>query len=220
MIGAIRNVIQLTILGYVLTWIFRESNLYISLLSVTIMTLNSAIHTRSRIKSKYRGLFLHQLTASSLSIWPLTLIGSSLLSADPWWRPDIFLPITGMLLGNSLNGISVGVDHFTHEIREKKHDVLALISLGATTNEATSSLIQRSLYLAMSPSLNAMVTMGVVSIPGMMTGQLIAGNDPLQASFTQMIIMILAAVGTYCGTYLGMRLARTKLINSQGQLCF
>lgn len=218
--GASRNIIQLSLLGYVLTWIFKQASPYLSITTMAIMTLNSAIHARSRVKSKYKGIFLDQLTASAISIWPLAFIGSHLLSPGPWWQPQLFLPIVGMLLGNSLNGISIGVNHFTHSLKEKKDEIQTLIALGASTKEATMKLNEHSIHLAMTPSINAMVTMGIVSIPGMMTGQLLAGNDPLEASLTQMIIMMLIVAGTYSGTYIGMRLARKKLINSEGQLCF
>lgn len=220
LVGALRNVIQLAVLGYVLTWIFKNASPYLSVVALAIMTVNSAIHSKGRIKSKYQGIFLDQLTASTLSIWPLTIIGTQLLHSTPWWQPQMFLPIAGMLLGNSLNGISVGVNHFTLSLREKKDEVQSLIALGASTKEATSKLIQHSIHLAMTPSMNAMVTMGIVSIPGMMTGQLLAGNDPLEASLIQVIIMMLIVAGTYSGTFIGMKLARKKLINNEGQLCF
>ncbi len=218
--AAIRIILQLLLLGLILTWVFKHATPLLSLTIGFIMTINSAIHSRARVKSKYPGIFLDHLVATVLSIWPLALIGSNLLHADPWWRLEIFLPLLGLLLGSTLNALSLGVDQFTHEIREKKDEVLSWIALGATTEEATLPLFRRCLKIALSPTLNAMFTMGLVSIPGMMTGQILAGNSPQEAAITQIIFMLLLSMGAYFGTWGGLILARKKLFNTFGQPCF
>lgn len=220
LVSTLRTILQLLLLGYVLEWIFAHTSILIVLTAGLFMTINSAIHSTSRVKSRYKGLFLDNLTATVVAIWPLAYLSSFLYVAEPWWKVDHFLPLLGMLLGNTLNSVSMGIDHFTHEVREKKEEVISWLALGATTREATLSVFQRALRISMTPSLNSMVSMGLVSIPGMMTGQILAGASPQAASLAQMLIMILVALGSYLGTLSGLVLSRRRLFNQGGQPCF
>lgn len=220
LIGSVRAIFQLFVLGYALTWIFAHNTLIICVLISSLMTMNSAIHSRSRVKSRYKGLLLDNLFATIMAIWPLAFLGSLLLGHTPWWSVEGFLPLVGMLLGNSVNGISMGIDHFTHGIREKREEVLEWLSLGATHIEATSDIFRRSTRIALTPIMNSMATMGIVSIPGAMTGQILGGSTPLEAAYTQIIIVLLISVGVYLGVIVGLFLARKRLFNERGQPCF
>lgn len=220
LISSLRAVIQLTVLGFTLTWIFAHNNILIAILVAVVMTINSAAQSRSRIKSKYKGLFLDNLFATVLAIWPLAIMGSIFIGQTDWWSVENFLPLIGMLLGNTMNGISMGLDHFTHGIRDKKEEVLEWLSMGATSIEATRDIFRRSVRMALTPIMNSMLTMGIVSIPGTMTGQIIGGSTPLEAAITQMIIALLVASGVYVGAVLGLVLARNRLFNHRGQPCF
>lgn len=220
LIGSVRTCLQLILLGYVLNWIFKNDSLIVILGISVLMTVNSAIHSRSRIQIKYRALLLDNLLATALSIWPLALLGSALLHATPLWSVEIFLPLLGMLLGNTLNGISVGVDFFGTELKSKKEEIISLIALGADRKEATSHIIMRALRISMMPTLNSMASMGIVSIPGMMTGQILAGNTPSEAAITQVILMLLIAAGTYTGTYFALILTRRHKFSKEGIPCF
>lgn len=214
-----RVIIQLALLGLILNWLFTHSSPVFTVSVALIMTLNSAIHTSSRIKHKYAGLFLDNLLATALALWPIAFLGTQLLSQEPWWTAQNLLPLLGMMLGNSLNGLSMGIDHFTLDLKEKKEEVLSWLALGATVEEATRRLFQRSLKIALTPIMNSMLSMGIVSIPGMMTGQLLAGSSPLEAAATQIVLMFLIASGTYLGTLMGLRRSRQRLFNRVGQLC-
>lgn len=215
-----RAIIQLIILGFVLTWIFAHNTAVIAIVAALFMTLNAGIHSRSRVKTRYPGMFLDHLISTVLSIWPLVFIGTQLFRSTPWWSVEQFLPLMGMLLGNTLNGISVGVENYTHVIQEKREEILGHLALGASTDEATKSLFNRSLKLALTPIMNSMLSMGIVSIPGTMTGQILGGSSPLEASQTQLIIALLIIVGCYLGTVMGLNFARKRLFNGRGQPCF
>ncbi len=220
LLSSVRVVIQLTLLGLILGWLFRHTSPVFTLAAAVFMTVNSALQSSARIKNKYPGLFLNNLTATMLALWPLAMVGTQLISPGPWWKIDILLPLIGMMLGNTLSGLSMGIDHFTQDIREKKEEVLSWLSLGASVKEATHALFQRSLRLALGSTINSMLSMGLVSIPGMMTGQILAGNTPMEAALTQIIVMFLIASGTYLATFIGLLLSRNKLFNDRGQLCY
>ncbi len=220
LVNSFRSILQLTFLGFALTWIFAHNSVSICIAVAMIMTVNSAINSRSRVKSKYKGLFLDNLAATVLSIWPLAFVGTYLIEGSPWWSVELFLPLIGMLLGNTMNGISMGVDHFTHGIREKKEEVLEWLALGGTKIESTRDIFRRSVRIALTPILNSMLTMGIVSIPGGMTGQILGGNSPLKAAFFQIIIVLLVACAAYSGSVMGLVLARKRLFNNREQPCF
>lgn len=220
LIGSVRTLVQLILLGYFLNWIFKNGNLAVIAMSGLLMTINSAVHSKGRIEVKHKGIFLDNLLATAFAIWPLALLGSTLLHAKPVWAVEIFLPLLGMLLGNTLNGISLGVNHFALELKSRKEEVMSLLALGATPKEATLHVRDRSLKMAMTPTLNSMASMGIVSIPGMMTGQILGGNTPSEAAITQVIIMLLITVGTYSGTYLALFFTRQKKFLEGGIPCF
>ncbi len=220
LISSFRAVIQLTVLGYALTWIFAHNTLIICLAVAAFMTMSSAIHSRSRVKCRYKGLLLDNLFATVLSIWPMAIVGTFMMGSSPWWSVETFLPFIGILLGNSVNGISMGIDHFTHGIQEKREEVLEWLAMGASKNEATIDIFRRSVRMALTPIMNSMVTMGIVSIPGAMTGQILGGSSPMEASITQMIIVLLICTAVYTGVVTGLVLARKRLFNHRGQPCF
>ncbi len=220
LIGAMRTVIQLLLLGHVLTWVFANKTLLVILLVSSIMTVNASFQSLERIKVRHAGLLLDNLVAITLAIWPLALLGSALLHARPLWQVDTFLPLLGMLLGNTLSGISLGVDYLNTELKERREEVVALLALGATPAEATTGIRNRSLKIALTPMLNSLASSGIVSIPGMMTGQILAGGAPVTAAITQIIVMLLIAAGTYAGSYLAVTLSRRKKFSSEGIPCF
>ena len=220
LIGSFRTLVQLILLGYFLNWIFKNGSIPVILVTAILMTVNSAIHSRGRIEVKHKGILLDNLVATAFAIWPLAFLGAYLMHARPVWTVDIFLPLLGMLLGNTLNGISLGVNFFSVELKSRKEEVLSLIALGASSREATLHVRDRALKTAMTPTLNSMASMGIVSIPGMMTGQILGGNTPAEAAITQVIIMLLITVGTYSGTYLALFLTRNKKFLEGGIPCF
>ena len=130
------------------------------------------------------------------------------------------LPLIGMLLGNCLNGLSQGLNLFTKNLKENKDDVLSLIALGATTKEATQSLFNQSLRFGLAPNINTLISMGIVSIPGTMTGQIMAGMPPREAVIIQISIMLLVISGTYLGLLFALALSKKKLFNQRGEICF
>jgi putative ABC transport system permease protein len=220
LIGSARTFIQLITLGYALTWIFKNDSLLVILGVSLVMTLNSALHSKSRVEVKYKALLWDNFLATALAIWPLAIIGSALQHGNRLWQAEVFLPLLGVLLGNTLNGISVGVDFFGTELKARKEEVISLLALGATPREATRHINLRALKLAMTPTLNSMASMGIVSIPGMMFGQILGGNSPTDAAITQVIIMFLLVTATYSATNLALFFSRKHKFTLMGIPCF
>jgi putative ABC transport system permease protein len=123
-----------------------------------------------------------------------------------------------MVLGNSLTGISLGLDRFMSELRNRRGEVETMLALGATRWESCRGVFVEATRTAMIPILNTMSVAGIVSIPGMMTGQLLAGAEPLEAVKYQIMIMFVIAAAIAIGVVLSLSLSYRNVTNSNHQI--
>jgi len=201
-IAAIRMVVQLALVGLVLEWVFTSENgllvLGIGLVMGVIAGVTAARRTKIRFTAAYWDSVV-VIVASSFVITGFALVG--VLDVDPWWDPQYFIPLLGMLLGNSLTGISLGLDRFLSGVLENRKRLEGLLALGATRWEAARGEISEALRVGLIPTVNSMLVMGVVSLPGMMTGQILAGADPADAVRYQVLIMFMIAASVASATF-------------------
>ncbi len=210
LLASVRTVIQLLLVGYVLRWIFDLQH-WAGVLGLTLFMLYVA--GRAAVKRsgrRYRSSIMDAfLTLSIVGYITLFLVTAVIIGSEPWYAPRYAIPILGMILGNSLNGISLSLDTMLEYFDERSDLVDADLALGATRWEAAQPVLQESIRKGMIPIINSMMVVGLVSLPGMMTGQIIAGNDPLQAVQYQIIVMFMIAAATSLGcigtAYLGYR---------------
>ncbi|KAL3137213.1 hypothetical protein ABBQ32_006765 [Trebouxia sp. C0010 RCD-2024] len=219
-IAAIRCTLQLTVLGYILVPIFSYDRWWLVLLYAGFMITIAGAEAVSRPSAVYRGMLLHTLgmvggTASGIICYAMLLI----IRPQPWWHAQYFIPTLGMLLGNCISGVSVGLSAIMEELTTGKARIELLLALGANRMEATSETMQRCLVLALTPVLNQMSVMGVVSIPGMMTGQILGGTSPSQAARYQIMIMFLIAATTCIAVVGTVYLAVLSIMDRQHRLC-
>jgi putative ABC transport system permease protein len=222
LIASIRTVVQLLLVGLILEWIFALGQWYVVLPIIAGMTLIAGISAVRRTERRYKGIWSDSVISMWASSW---LVGAVALMAviqvqrrgHPWYDPQYAITLLGMILGNTLNGISLGLDRFGDELATKREQVETLLALGATRWEAARSAIQTAVRTGMIPTINTMMVVGIVSLPGMMTGQIIAGMAPTQAVLYQIVIMFLLAAGTSLGTVSVVLLGYFHLFNSQHQ---
>jgi len=220
LIASLRVSLQLILLAVVLETIFKSTFFLTTLFISFIMTLNSSFQIG--LKSKKGRLQLAGVTffSQTLALWPLAFFFAYDENPLRFTTPEVLLPLLGMLLGNSLNGISMAREQFSLAMEERQDEVLTLLSLGATPKEATKNIFLKALKLGITPQLNSMLAMGIVSIPGMMTGQLMAKTDAFSASITQMKMMLSVLCGTITCIYVMMIILRKNYFTSKGELCF
>jgi len=203
-LAAVRTIVQLLAIGFVLRWIFAESRWYLVLGLMTAMTLIAGLSAIGRTTRRYRWMWLDSILSIGLSAWLMTVVALVLILRVPtWYEPQYAIPLLGMILGNTLNGISLGTDRLGEELSSHRDEVDTLLALGGTRWEAARGPIREAVRTGMVPTINTMMVVGLVSLPGMMTGQILAGTSPLQAVLYQIVIMFLIAAGTSLGT-LGM----------------
>lgn len=201
-VGGVRAAVQLSLLGYILSWVFSQKNILHIALIIIVMTLSAAHTAAKRSKYQYSGLFIHSLCSICLSSWALGISSLNLIiNIEPWYQAQYLIPFLGMLLGNSLTGISLGIDHLTTAMTANQEKIETLISLGASSKEAAKDYVQDAIRMGIIPITNSMTVAGIVSLPGMMTGQILAGADPFQAALYQILILFLVAASTFFGTF-------------------
>jgi putative ABC transport system permease protein len=191
-LAVIRSTIQVAALGYILRFIFQHNVSYTFIAVYSVMLFTATWTSIKRPKKPYTGIF----SVSFISIFLASAITGAYtlflsIPQSPWYDLPQAVPLIGMILGNSLTGVSLCLDRFISDIALKKEYIEDQLSIGATRFEVIKPIITDAITSGMTPILNAMMVSGLVSIPGMMTGQILAGNSPILASKYQIIILIM-----------------------------
>jgi len=192
LIASIRMTLQLILTGYVLVYVFQNPSPWITAGIILLMEFFAINTIYKKFKSKLSNP-LKRVIALSISIGTLTCLLYFLLIViriAPWYEPQYFVPIAGMLIGNSMTGISLGVQSLLEGMTTQKNLVEEALILGATPQSATRNIINHAFDAAIMPTINSMVGMGIVFLPGMMTGQILSGTSPTTAIAYQIAIML------------------------------
>lgn len=222
LIASVRTVVQLVLIGLVLDWVFRWERWYVVMGMGCVMTGVAGWTAAQRSERVYPGMRWNTIVSVWASSWLVTAfaLGVVLQGIETWYAPQYAIPLLGMALGNTLNGISVGLKTFTDALVAQRGRIESSLALGATRWEAARGPVQQAVHSGMIPIINSMMVVGIVSLPGMMTGQLVSGMDPMQAVKYQIVIMFLIASATALGTVGVVLLSMRCLFNSDHQFCF
>ena len=218
-LASVRCVVQLVLIGLVLRWIFEPGRPWYVIVGLgLIMTLIAGVVAVDRSDRWYRGIVLDGVLSIWACAWLITAAALVVVvRPEPWYRAQYAIPLLGMILANTLNGISLGLNRFIREMTDRRAEIDTLLALGATRWEAARAAVQESIRTGMIPTINAMMIMGIVSLPGMMTGQLLSGVDPMQAISYQIIIMFFLAATTSLGTFSVVLLGYRRLFTPDHQ---
>lgn len=208
-ISSVRMFAQLLACGFLLGYLFTYQTWWIVLLVLGVMVLAATQIATSRVKSSVRGLRLSvfiSLFVSSVAVGFIVVEG--VLHADPWYNARELVPIAGMIIGNAMSASAVAIDRLFSDMDARSDEMFSLVALGATPWEAALPSIKAAVGAGMTPVLATMSAAGIVTIPGMMSGQLLAGADPLAAAKYQIVVMLMlsaantiAIVMVCCFTY-------------------
>jgi len=183
------------------------------------MTLIAGISAVRRIEHRYRSIYAVATFAVWTSTWFVTSITILMIvRPQPIYSPQVVIPLLGMVLGNSLTGISLGLDRFLSELRRRRDEVEMLLAHGASRWESCRDVFAGATRTAMIPILNTMSVAGIVSIPGMMTGQLLAGAPPIQAVQYQIMIMFVIAAAIALGVVIALTLTYFRVTTADHQI--
>lgn len=218
-IAAIRTVAQLLLIGYVLREVFRLQAVWAIAGMVLVMIVaasHAAIRRSSRTFAEAGILAFGTLVVTGLVT--AYLVTGIIIDVPRWYDPQYLIPLLGMVLGNSLTGISLCLDDLLASLTERRAMVEMELAHGANRWEAATTPLRNAVRRGMIPIINSMMVVGLVSLPGMMTGQILAGTDPLQAVKYQIVVMFMIAAATSLGCMGIAHLACWRLFNDKHQL--
>jgi len=221
LIAASRSVIQLTLLGLVLKTLFERSNpLFIGGLAAFMLGV-AGYEVMARQERRFSGLWGMGIGTLSMFIssFSITLLALHLVvNVEPWYTPQYLIPLLGMLMGNTMSGMAIALDNLTQNAWQQRAIIEARLMLGHTWDQAIGDLRRRALRAGLIPIINAMAAAGVVSLPGMMTGQILAGSPPMEAAKYQIMILLLIAVGTGIGAVAAVSMGSFRLFDKRQRL--
>lgn len=192
--SALRMVVQLLLVGLVLRWVFGATSPIGTLIVVVLMIAAAAREVATRPAQRLAAGGNYRIGAVIVAIASLTTVMLALLTAirpQPWYDPRYAISLMGIVLGTVLNSASIGLDNFLDSVVSQRAAIEARLALGATIGEATSSLVRTSIRRGMIPIVNQMSAAGLITLPGIMTGQILAGMDPLEAVKYQILLLFL-----------------------------
>lgn len=219
-IATLRMSVQLIIVGFLLTWVIENPHPLITALIIIIMQ-GFAVYT---VFSKFKG----QLNPTLKRVIAAALPGGTLIvllyflfvviRVEPFYDPQYFIPIAGMIVGNAMTGITLGVHTMVNRFTSDTAQVSEALIMGATPKDASKSIIDEAFDSAIMPTINNMLGMGFVFLPGMMTGQILSGVLPVTAIMYQIGIMLGILGGVALTTFLFLRFGYRAFFNHQAQL--
>ncbi len=203
LVGAVRALVQLVAVGYVLVYLFTAERWWLVLIALVVILFSatSAVVQRRRgakkIAGERRTLFTVAGTAMLVgSGVTLAYVTQLVLRVQPWYEPRYLVPLFGMIVGNAMNGAALAAERLASELESRRGEVEAYLALGVSPSRAAAEPARRAMYAALIPSVNGLMTVGLVQLPGMMTGQILAGQSPLLAVRYQIVVMFMLAGGT------------------------
>jgi putative ABC transport system permease protein len=221
LIAGLRTLIQLTLIGLVLKSLFESASLlWVALLSLVMLAV-AGREVMARQHRRFAGVWGYGLGVVSMFISSFTIALFALLVVvgnEPWYQPQYAIPLLGMLLGNTMNGIALALDRLTQSAWDQRDVIEARLMLGYSSLEAVSDIRQQVFRSGLIPIINAMAAAGIVSLPGMMTGQILAGAEPVEAVKYQIMIMFLITGGAGFGTLAAVHLGVKRLFDDRERL--
>jgi putative ABC transport system permease protein len=222
LVAGLRTAVQLTLVGLVLKVLFANAQWWWVTIMALCMWLIAAREVWARQKYPLRsfwgiGVGASAMFISSFSLTVLALV--VMIQPQPWYMPQYSIPILGMLLGNTMTAVALGLDRLNSGAVQQKDVIEARLALGQRWREAICLLRADSVRVALVPAINAMAAAGVVSLPGMMTGQILSGTAPVEAVKYQILIMFLITGAAGIGAVTAVAVAARRLFDDRERLC-
>lgn len=195
LIAGVRVVAQLLLVGLVLKMVFTSQSPWLVGAVMVFMLVAAAREIHARQERRLLGWWGWGVgaTMSTLATVVVAGLGLALLAHRPWWTPQAAIPMVGIVLGSVMNGVSITLNAFTRGVVRERAAIEARLALGATRRQALGPLQRAALQQGLIPVVNQMSAAGIITLPGMMTGQILAGMAPLEAAKYQILVLLLLA---------------------------
>ncbi len=215
-VAAIRAVIQLVIIGYLLEFVFKLEQVWIVIALIVVIMINAAANTRKRASKIMHHVFW--VSFAGIMTGVVLSLGGVLLTGAISFKPNEIIPVAGMVGSNGMIAINLSYQNLDRIFTKETESIEAKLSLGAGPSLAAKEAIRESIKVAIVPTIDSVKTYGLVSIPGMMTGLIIAGVPPLQAIKFQLMVVFIHTTATIISALVATYLSYRQFFNYRHQL--
>lgn len=219
--AAARMVIQLLLVGLVLRAVFTWGSPVATLGVIVLMIAAAAREVAVRPARRLAGWPGYRISTTVVSFASIATVLLALLTAirpTPWYDPRYAIPLMGIVLGSILNSASLGLDTFFSSITGARAAIEGRLALGATRREALTPYVRNAIRSGLIPIINQMSAAGIITLPGIMTGQMLAGMDPVEAVKYQILLMFLLAGGSGLAALGAVYMAAASITDSRHRL--
>jgi len=218
--AAVRCIIQLAVVATLLQKVFETENPWavagIAFLLNLMGTFEAVVN---KVKRRHLHIFPSVLFSMLASSIPISIIGTRFaMSVEPFWTPTQYIPIVGMLCGSTISGVVVSINYVLKELHDNRDKVETYLSFGASRMEACRPIATEAVRLALTPTINQMSVIGIIAIPGMMTGAILGGSSVDQAAKLQMVIMFMISASTAMASIVMTILVLIVVVDSQHRI--
>lgn len=210
-----RAVVQLVIVGYVLKYIFDINNSLLTVLMVLFICVNAALNAKKRSRNIDNSFIISFIAITTGTALTLSIL---ILSGSIEFLPMQVIPISGMIAGNAMVAVGLCYSNLNQRFLDNQQKILEMLSLGAPVKMASGQIIRDSIRAAMIPTVDAAKTVGIVSLPGMMSGLIFAGIDPVKAIKYQIMVTFMLLATASLSTIIAGYLSYKRFYNDRAQL--
>lgn len=218
LVASLRMTVQLILAGLILTYIFKNPHpvfVIIYLLAMISFSVHRVLSKNKDINKKFKLSITLSLAFSGLFVlgyFVMAVVGES------FFNPQYTIPLAGMIIGNSMTGVTLGMKTFTENLKNQRNKIEALLNLGVTPRKILLPMVNNALETALLPTMNNMLGMGIISLPGMMTGQILSGTAPTTAIMYQIAIMIAICTAVCLTVFCSLTFGYKTLYNNRNQI--
>lgn len=216
-IGVVRAVVQLIIVGYILEYVFGFKNPVFTTFLLLFMIFNAAYNAAKRGKAIKKGLTISFL---SITVGTIVTLAILILSKTIQYESYQIIPVSGMIIGNAMVALGLCYKQIASDFKNKREEVETKLSLGADILPSSIEIIRDSIKTGMLPTIDSAKTLGIVSLPGMMTGLILAGSSPMEAIKYQIMVTFMLLSTTSISSFIACYLSYRSFFNSRKQIIF
>ena len=216
--ASFRMTVQLILAGWILTYIFENPHPVFVLAYFLSMNIFAIHRVLSKNKSLNRQFKIYIGLSLSLSGFFVVIFFIGLVVGESLVNPQYVIPLSGMMIGNAMTGVTLGVKTFRESFEGQRNKINALLNIGASPKKILLPFANQALETALLPTMNSMLGMGIISLPGMMTGQILSGTSPSTAVLYQIAIMIAVTTVVCLSVFFSLFLGYRTLYNKRWQI--
>lgn len=214
-LGSVRAFVQLVAVGYALRYIFELESVWLMHLAMLIMTVVGAQVAASRVKEIKHPIIV---TFLSIALGSAVTIGMLLALQVITMEARYLIPLAGMIISNSMNASALTVNRIISDVRQNKDAIETSLALGKNWREASRRLQKEAVVAGMLPTLNFLKTVGIVALPGAMTGMILAGVEPVKAILLQIVVAYMLAAAVTVSSVVALELTVRRFFSPHHQL--